>query len=473
MTAAGTFVGDLRTVLRGRDFRKLFATRLSSQFADGVFQVGLASLFFFSPERAATPFAVAVALSVSVLPFTLVGPFAGVFLDHWRRRQILFVANLVRAVLVIGIAALVAADVVGIWLYAVVLLCLSVNRFFLAGVGASLPHVVPRDELVMANAVSPTCGTLAAFAGGAAGYAVRSAIGAGDRTDAVVLLASAALYLISSWSATRMDRNLLGPDPDLDPDDPDGATRLPWHDLPAVLRGILRGLADAAAHVRERRPAAYALAAIGAHRFAYGITTLATVLVSRNHFNDPQDVDAGLALLAAIFGASGIGYAAAAVLTPLATQRMRPSTWIVVCCAEAAVVAGLLAAALTVTTALVGAFLLGLSAQGSKICVDAIVQGSVDDGYRGRTMAFYDVVFNVAFVAAALAAAVLLPEDGYSRPAYTLIAVLYAATAVGYGWATRRAAAGGPPRTGDGPAPPPEETRLPGPDLPERSTDPR
>ena len=163
MTTGGTFLGDLRIVLRGRDFRRLFATRLVSQAADGAFQAGLASLFFFSPERATTAGGVAAALAVAVLPYTIVGPFAGVLLDRWRRRQVLVVANLVRAGLVLGVAALVAADVVGLPLYVAVLVCLSVNRFILAGLGASLPHVVPADELVMANAVSPTSGTIAAL----------------------------------------------------------------------------------------------------------------------------------------------------------------------------------------------------------------------------------------------------------------------------------------------------------------------
>lgn len=438
MTAAGTFFGDLRIVLRGRDFRKLFATRLSSQFADGVFQVGLASLFFFSPERAADPVGVAVALTVTVLPFTLVGPFAGVLLDQWRRRQILVVSNLVRAALVLAIATLVGFGVVGLWLYAIVLLTLSVNRFFLAGLGASLPHVVPRDELVMANAVSPTCGTLAAFSGGALGYLIRRGFGVGDATDAFVVLVSAALYLGAARLATRMDRDLLGPDDLTDPEYRLTHDRRPWHDLPSVAAGIARGLAEAARHVWDRRPAAHALLAIGSNRFAYGITTLATVLLCRNYFNDPDDVDAGLALLASVFGASGLGFGAAAVLTPLATQRMRPSSWIVCCYAGAAVVGAVFVVQLDVPTALVGAFLLGLSAQGSKICVDAIVQATVDDEFRGRTMAFYDVVFNVAFVAAAVAAALVLPDDGYSPGAYAVVALLYGATAVGYGLATHR-----------------------------------
>jgi MFS family permease len=434
VTAAGTFVGDLRIVLRGRDFRRLFATRLSSQFADGVFQVGLASLFFFSPERAATPVAVAIALSVSVLPFTLVGPFAGVFLDHWRRRQVLLAANLVRAVLVVAVAVLVGADVVGLWLYGLVLLCLSVNRFFLAGIGASLPNVVPSNELVMANAVSPTCGTLAALLGGAFGYLLRRTLGAGDSTDAIVVLASAGIYLLAAWSSTRMHPDLLGPEKD---GGPDGEVRRPWHDLRSAVVGVLHGLGAATVYVWERKPAAHALLAIGAHRFAYGVTTLAIVLLSRNRFNSPDDVDSGLALLASIFAASGLGFGAAALVTPLATQRLRPSTWIVVCLSLAATVSLALLITLTVPIVLAAAFLLGIASQGSKICVDAIVQGAVEDAFRGRTMAFYDVVFNVAFVSAALFAALLLPDDGYSRFAYAIVAAIYAATAVGYGLATR------------------------------------
>jgi MFS family permease len=100
---------------------------------------------------------------------------------------------------------------------------------------------------------------------------------------------------------------------------------------------------------------------------------------------------------------------------------------------------------LPVPVALAGAVLLGLAVQGSKICVDAIVQREVDDGFRGRVFAFYDVVFNVAFVAAAACAALVVPADGYSPVLYGVIGALYAAAALGYGrLSTRRTRAGRP-----------------------------
>src|SRR3954470_9357678 len=122
-----SFAGDLRAVVRHRDFRHLYATRLSSQAADGAFQAALASLFFFSPEKQTSASSVAAAFATLLLPYSRVGPFAGVLLDRWRRRQILVWSNLLRAAMVVGVAALVGAHVTGPVLYITVLACLSVN----------------------------------------------------------------------------------------------------------------------------------------------------------------------------------------------------------------------------------------------------------------------------------------------------------------------------------------------------------
>ena len=81
--------------------------------------------------------------------------------------------------------------------------------------------------------------------------------------------------------------------------------------------------------------------------------------------------------------------------------------------------------------------MLGYVAQGSKICVDTLVQSSVEDAYRGRVFSFYDVLFNVAFVSASVAAIVLVPANGFSRPLYAGLAVGYAVAAVAYGVVVR------------------------------------
>ncbi|MGL6224635.1 MAG: MFS transporter, partial [Steroidobacteraceae bacterium] len=57
---------------------------------------------------------------------------------------------------------------------------------------------------------------------------------------------------------------------------------------------------------------------------------------------------------------------------------------------------------------------------------------SVPDAYRGRTFALYDVVFNTAFVSAAVISAFVMPESGQA-PAFMLVtAAVYGAAAVFY-----------------------------------------
>ena len=312
--------------MRHRDFRRLFATRLTSQASDGMFQSALASLFFFSPEKQTSATSVAAAFATLLLPYSIVGPFAGVLLDRWRRRQVLVVANVLRAGMVTGVAALVFAGVDRVPLYAAVLACLSVNRFFLAGLSAALPHVVRRDELVMANSVSTTTGTIVAITGAGIGYLLKQVLGEGSTADGRVILVAAVVYLAAAALAARMDRDLLGPD--LDAEEPQ--TR-------EAVRRVVLGMADGARHVWHHRRAGHALAAIGAHRFFYGVSTIAGILLFRNYFNEPADVDAGLAGLAGAFAASAAGFLLAAVVTPEITHRIRKSTWITVCFTFAAV----------------------------------------------------------------------------------------------------------------------------------------
>ena len=69
-------------------------------------------------------------------------------------------------------------------------------------------------------------------------------------------------------------------------------------------------------------------------------------------------------------------------------------------------------------------------AMGAKIATDTVVQIAVDDAYRGRAFSFYDVLFNVAFVAAAAAAALMLPPDGRSVALVIGVAALYASSAL-------------------------------------------
>jgi MFS family permease len=422
-----TAVRHLRDLLRGQWFRRLFAVRASSQLTDGVFQVALASYVVFSPERAPGPGAIAGALAVVLLPFSVLGPFVGVFLDRWSRRQVLAWSNFVRVGLVALLAVAVHADVRGPVLFGLALVCLSVNRFLLAGLSAALPHVVREDELITANALTPTAGTLAFLTGLALGTLARTGWGRlGVDSDVGVLLTAAVLYGVAGGLALRIPRHLLGPDL---------AHRPPA--LRDAVAGVVVGLVAGLRHLGQRRPAAYGLTTIGVHRFLYGLSSVSLILLYRNYFHGPDEVDAAFSELSVAVLVSGIGFVAAAFLTPVVTERVPQRTWVLGLLAAAAFTQLVPGALYTQPALLVAAFFLGLASQGIKIVVDTLVQTHVEDEYRGRVFSLYDVIFNVAFVAAAAVGAVVLPVDGKSYAVLGATSLGYVLTATWYARVTR------------------------------------
>lgn len=410
-------VRDLRVLLHLRDFRHLLTVRLLSQAADGVYQVALAAYVVFSPEKQTSPAAIASAMAVLLLPYSLLGPFAGVLLDRMRRRQVLLCGNLLRAALASGTALLIVARVPDWLFYASALSVTAVNRFVLAGLSASLPRVVDSAErLVMANSLSPTAGTLAATSGGGLAFAVRLAAPGGVASDACVVLLGAVLYLCAGLAALRMPVGLLGPD-----------ARVIRTRLRTALAVTVRGLAAGLRHLAGRRVAACALAAMTLMRFCYGALTVTLLMLCRYAWSD-NDSQA-LALLGYAVGVSGAGFFAAALVTPWAVGRLGRLGWIACCAATAAVLEPALGLPFEPAPMLVAAFVLGLTTQGAKISTDTVVQASVDDAFRGRVFSLYDVLFNVAFVGAAAVAALMLPPDGRSPLLVATVAVIYATIA--------------------------------------------
>lgn len=417
MGAFGETWHELRALLRLEGFRKLFTVRLVSQAGDGMFQVGLASLLFFSPESQGTAAAIAGAFAVMLAPFTIVGPFAGVLLDRWQRRQVLVWGNAVRVLLTLAMAGVMLAGGVGWAIYAIGLAALSVNRFLLAGLSAGLPRVVDGPLLLTANSLSPTLGAGAAFVGGGIGFVLGLAFEPGRVKDSSALVCAALVFGVASLLATRLRRTQLGPEQPAEAD------------LRGEIAKVARGLADGARYLVARRTPGQALLAMAVHRFLYGVVFIASILISRNLL-DPGSQSAGMATFAVVIGLTGAGGAVAMVLTPTLSRRTGPQGWIAVMLLLAAASQLLLVTTPDRVVVYTGAALLGLAAQGTKIAVDTIVQRDAEDEFRGRAFAFYDVLYNAAFVGAAALAAFTLPDTGWSRGVFVGLAVAYVLAAL-------------------------------------------
>ena len=416
----------VRHLLLRTDFRRLLATRLFAQFGDGVFQAALAGTVLFNPQRAADPVAVAAGFAILLLPYSLVGPFAGVWLDRWSRRQVLLRANLLRAVLVGVVAALVLGGVQGTAFYAAGLAVFSVNRFVLAALSAGLPHTTDDASLVSANALSTTSGAVATVAGGGAAIALLQLTGSSDGGYATLALSAALPYLLSGLVVSGFARAHLGPD---------HAARSARLSPREVVRGMVAG----ARHVWARPPAAAALLAISLHRLGFGVLTLMTLLLYRNRFGAGDGMfPGGIVGLGEVVAAGAVGTLLAAWITPAVVRRIGKPRWITLLLVVAGVTQVGLGLPFRAPTIVLAALVLGFVGQGVKICVDTTLQESVEDDFRGRVFSVYDTLFNVTFVVALLVGAVALPASGISYPLLVAVGAGYLVAAVGYARVTRR-----------------------------------
>ena len=426
---------DLRGVLAGRDFRRLFATRLVSQAGDGIVTAGVGTYVFFNATTFPSPAAGAAAFAVLYLPYSLIGPFAGVFLDRWSRRQILVWSALLRSLFVALTAASMALGNRGALLYAAVLLVLGVNRFFLSALSAALPHVVAEDQLVVANSVSPTIGGISATVGGVIALGLNVATGNTERGAAITLLAGGACYMVASLVARTMARDRLGP---RRPEAGAGLPPRPPHgSLLSEFASVARGLADGTRYVMRRRGPAAALGATGGFSLVFGPLFLMSVLLYRNYFyrSSVSVAEGHFGLLVAL---AGVGYACAALITPPATRRLAKPTWITLMLAVSSVITFVLGETFLQLAFLAIGFCLYLTRQSVAICAVTILQEEVDDAYRGRVFAFYDMMFNAAYVAGAALSATIMPASGHSPLLIALVAGGFAVVAAAYWLAAGR-----------------------------------
>jgi MFS family permease len=416
----------VRHLLHRADFCRLLGTRLSCQFGDGVFQAALAGTVLFNPQRAADPIDVAAGFAILLLPYSLVGPFAGVWLDRWSRRQVLLWSNVVRAGLVAVVAALALTGVAGTAFYTAGLAVFSVNRFVLAALSAGLPHTTDEASLVSANALSTTSGAVATVAGGGAALALLQLTGSDDSGYATLALSAALPYLAAAVAVSGFSRSQLGPDHLA------GAAR-------TSAREIARGMVSGARHVLARPPAAAALLAISLHRLCYGVLTLMTLLLYRNTFTSQGGLfPGGLVGLGEVVAAGALGTLLAAAVTPRVVRRVGKRRWVIVLLGGGGLAQLALGLPFVPPAIVLAGLLLGFVAQAVKICVDTTLQELVEDDFRGRVFSVYDTLFNVTFVVALLLGAVTLPPSGVSYPMLVAIGGGYLLTAVAYARITRR-----------------------------------
>lgn len=380
----------VRALFASAGFRRLVAGRVTSQIGDGLFQLAAADLLLFDDPGRNPALKLTALVAVTLIPFSVVVPFVGVFIDRWDRRKILAYTPWFRALLAAMLPLTVFGTSESPIFFVIALVVLSANRLFLATMSAVLPSLVAEEHLLLGNSVAATGGSIATVTGLGLGAATSAAFG-GTRAALVAAVAFAAAGAI----ARRL------------PIPPHAA-----HVRTSIgkqVRTVLAEMVDGARRVATSERVRFAFTAVAAGQFFVGSTTAATTVVFL------AQLDLGVGSVSSLLGAVGLGLGVGVVLVPLVARRLREDLIVPISFAIGASGVLLAASSLSRGTLTAAAAIVGLSYAFAKIPVDTIVQEEMPDTFRGRAFAAYDMLFNVARVAgtggAALAVELGAPVD--------------------------------------------------------------
>jgi MFS family permease len=137
----------LKTILRHKPFRTLWLAQFVSVFGDFLALFGVISLITFRWHGTAVQ--VTTVTIAYILPLAIIGPVAGVFVDHWNVKRLMIASDLIRAALILMLVFV--HDVTQISM--IFLLMSAVSSFFLPAQSVTIRTVVPPEGLLAANAM--------------------------------------------------------------------------------------------------------------------------------------------------------------------------------------------------------------------------------------------------------------------------------------------------------------------------------
>lgn len=137
----------IREVLALKPMRRLWTAQIVSVFGDFLAIFAVLSYVSFNLKASA---AQVTLISISfMIPFALIGPVSGVFVDRWNVKRTMIASDLIRAALAL---ALVFAGSLG-QIYLILFLLSTVSTFFVPAQTVTLRTIVPREGLLAANAL--------------------------------------------------------------------------------------------------------------------------------------------------------------------------------------------------------------------------------------------------------------------------------------------------------------------------------
>ncbi len=434
LTSFGNFFNKLFSQFSNPDYSTLVGVQFLAQTGQGVVQGAIAKALVFGGEKGfdvqnvpSASYLLKVVLALYI-PYTLISPFVGVFIDRFSRRRVVWWSNIITSVIVGGIALGVmlplgkgtsegdtlatAGLVIGL------LAAQSVVRVVLAVKSAAIPDVLSGKDLLQGNALSQAGGALFQVLGIGFGGVFAGIVG----SWAGVII-GAGIFVAVGFVSLRMRHT--------ETSEHDSTF---WHEASRVVRTVADGLKEVAA----RPAAALGLSSFQMLRYQFwGFGLFVFGLYAKNLVQGSSADSLSLALS----GLGGImGGALGLVLAQKWKDKVPPIRLLLgsmfLLGAGTIVFGGLVSVLGFAAMLFIGffAFFLG------KISADTIMQQAIPDDFRGRAFALFDIAYNLGFIVPAFILSFIWVEGSATRTRAILISsgvVFLGLTAVIAAWSRR------------------------------------
>jgi len=149
--------------LKHRSFALLWSGQALSRLGDNVYRVALA---WWVLEKTGSATVMGKVFILSYTPMLLFALVGGVTVDRFSRMQVMFIADLLRFFVLVGVAILAFARLLELWhVYVTSIILGTVEAFFQPAYTAVVPDVIPRESLVSANSLTSLSKQLAKVIG--------------------------------------------------------------------------------------------------------------------------------------------------------------------------------------------------------------------------------------------------------------------------------------------------------------------
>ncbi len=378
-------------LIRNRNFSLLCLGQFLSRLGDWALAVALPISVFQITGSAA---ALGVMVMIEIIPSLLVGPIAGVFVDRWDRRKVMFAADILRGLMVLSLLVVRSAD--QLWIvYIVGFANAGLGTFFMPARLALLPTLLEESALLTTNSVFQSGLLLARLIGPALGGVLVVSVGA-----SIAFTLDAASFFLSAVTIFVMS-----------------VPAIVNTQIPTDERRFYGELLDGLKLLRRNRVLSSVLLVWAILMFSAGsIAAMLVVFVEQALRGTANDFGVLLSL-------QGLGMGIGAILT--ASFRARMSTLSIF-------KGGLLlfgplflvgANATSVAAAGFIVCLMGMAMSSVAIADQTIFQQQAPDAYRGRIMAINESVTSFAVLIAAGLSGVIAELIGV-RVLFNLAALL-------------------------------------------------